>query len=120
MVSPEPTCIYGMQQSEEGWCDGLGLSETKSLALSSSMNESQGRYTFRYYSRGGGQCYKLSWGKEEFFVVQHDEASAHYEASVRAWLDGMLEDRWMGRVETIQQPTKSQFIIHWTSGLGVT
>ena len=45
--------------------------------------------------------------EEELFVVQHDEASAHYEAGVRAWLDGMLEDRWMGRGESIQQPTKS-------------
>ena len=45
--------------------------------------------------------------EEELFVFQHDEASAHYEASVRAWLDGMLEDRWMGRVETIQQPKKT-------------
>ena len=30
-------------------------------------------------------------------VFQHDGASAHYETRVRAWLDGKLEDRWMGR-----------------------
>ena len=29
MVSPEPTCFDGMQQSEEGWCDGLGWADQR-------------------------------------------------------------------------------------------
>ena len=45
--------------------------------------------------------------EEEFVVFQHDGASAHYETSVRAWLDGKLEDRWMGRGGPIPWPARS-------------
>ena len=29
MVNLEPTCFDGMQQSEEGWCDGLGWADQR-------------------------------------------------------------------------------------------
>ena len=45
--------------------------------------------------------------EEEFVVFQHDGASAHYETRVRAWLDGKLEDRWMGRGGPIPWPAQS-------------
>ena len=45
--------------------------------------------------------------EEEFVVFQHDGASAHYETHVRAWLDGKLEDRWMGRGGPIPWPVLS-------------
>ena len=45
--------------------------------------------------------------EEEFVVYQHDGASAHYETHVRAWLDGKLEDRWMGRGGPIPWPAQS-------------
>ena len=45
--------------------------------------------------------------EEEFVVFQHDGASAHYETWVRAWLDGKLEDRWMGRGGPIPWPARS-------------
>ena len=37
----------------------------------------------------------------------YDGASAHYETRDRAWLDGKLEDRWMGRVGPIPWPARS-------------
>ena len=45
--------------------------------------------------------------EEEFVVFQHDGPSAHYETRVRAWLDGKLEDRWMGRGGPIPWPARS-------------
>ena len=45
--------------------------------------------------------------EEEFVVFQHDGASAHYETRGRAWLDGKLEDRWMGRGGPIPWPARS-------------
>ena len=45
--------------------------------------------------------------EEEFVAFQHDGFSAHYETRVRAWLDGKLEDRWMGRGGPIPWPAQS-------------
>ena len=45
--------------------------------------------------------------EEEFVVYQQHGASAHYETRVRAWFDGKLEDRWMGKGGPIPWPARS-------------
>ena len=64
MVSPEPTCFDGMQQSEEGWCDDLGWADQRPYHWPFFINGSViGKCTFSYNSRECGQPCKLSRGK---------------------------------------------------------
>ena len=93
-----------MQQSEEGWCDGLGWADQRPYHWPPLHQWKCHRASVP----SAEEPCKLSWGEEEEFVVfQHDGASAHYETRVRAWLDGKLEDRWMGRGGPIPWPARS-------------
>ena len=59
---------------------------------------------------------------EEFFVFQHDGASAHYETRVRAWLDGKLHGGQMDgqRGDPYHGQHEVLIYLHWTYGFGVT
>ena len=107
MVSPEPTCVYGMQQSEEGECDGLGWADQRPYRIGPFFIN--GSVTGQVYlqllqQRVWPTLQAIMWEEEEFVVFQHYGASAHYETHVRAWLDGKLEVRWMGRGGPIPWP----------------
>eukprot|EP00731_Ephydatia_muelleri_P011888 Em0006g782a len=89
MVSPEPTCFDGMQQSEEGWCDDLGWADQRPYHWPFFIN---GSVTGQVYlqlqqQRVWPALQAIKGEDEEFVVFQHDGASAHYEP--------VLEPGWM-------------------------
>ena len=106
MVSPESTCFYGMQQSEEGWCDGLSWADQRPYHWPLLHQWKCHRASVHSATTAEGVASPASYhGEEEECVVfQHDGASAHYETCVRAWLDRKLEDRWIGRGGPIPWP----------------
>ena len=78
MVSPEPTCCDGMQQSEEGWCDSLGWADQKPYHWPLLHHCVTGQVYLQILQQRVWPALQAIMGEEEEFVVfQHDGASAH-------------------------------------------
>eukprot|EP00731_Ephydatia_muelleri_P014451 Em0008g171a len=100
---PEPTCFDGMHVMV--WA---GLIKDHIIGPFFITGSVTGQVYLQLLQQRVWPALQAIMGEEEEFVVfQHDGASAHYETRVRAWLDGKLEDRWMGRGGPIPWPARS-------------
>ena len=122
MVSPEPTCFDGMQQSEEGWCDDLGWADQRPYHWPFFIN---GSVTGQVYlqlqqQRVWPALQAIKGEDEEFVVFQHDGASAHYEPVLEpGWMESWRTGGW-AEGDPYYGQHEVLIYLHWTSGFGVT
>ena len=122
MVSPEPTCFMECSnQKKAGVMVWAGLIKDHIIGPFFINGSVTGQVYLQLLQQRVWPALQAIMGEEEEFVVfQHDGASAHYETRVRAWLDGKLEDRWMGRGDPYHGKHEVMIYLHRTSGFGVT
>ena len=107
MVSPEPAA-------------GL-IKDHVELAPSSSMEVSQGKCTFSYYSRGCGQPCKLSCGKRKnllFSSIMEPQLIMKPMLEL-GWMESWRTDGW-AEGDPYHGQHEVHIYLHWTSGFGVT
>ena len=99
MVSPEPTCFDGMQQSEEGWCDGLGWADQRPYhwPLLHHWKCHRASISSATTAEVWTALQAIMGEEEEFVVFQHDGTSAHYETRPvlePGWMESWRTDGW--------------------------
>ena len=91
------------------------------LAPSSSMEVSQGKCTFSYYSRGCGQPCKLSCGKRKnllFSSIMEPQLIMKPMLEL-GWMESWRRDGW-AEGDPYHGQHEVHIYLHWTSSFGVT
>ncbi|KAL5468869.1 hypothetical protein EMCRGX_G029995 [Ephydatia muelleri] len=102
---PEPTCFDGMQQSEEGWCDGLGWADQRPYHWPLLHHWKCHRASIPSATTAEGVASPASWKRKNVLFSSMTEPQLIMKPMLEpGW---GLEDRWMGRGGPIPWPAQS-------------
>ena len=122
MANPESTCFYGVQQSEEGWCDGLSWADQRPYHWPFFIN---GSVTGQVYLQ---QLQQRVWLALQAIMRKRKNLLLSSIMERQLIMKHVLEPGWMESQRTdgwaegdpYHDQHKVLIYLHWTYGFGVT